>query len=102
MASGKLCEKSEIRCGLKAQRWNRHEPRQRQNRRAHSFDERSKIGNCTATFLLLLADIDLDIDGWRSPGFLPLLHKRVEQRAAIERVNGVEQFDRICRLVRLE
>ena len=102
MPSRKLGEQREIRRGLDAQRRNRHQPGQRQRRGADGIHELADLIDRTAALLRLLADIDLDIDRRGAIGLAGFPGQGVEQRAAIERMDGLEQLHRVRGLVRLK
>jgi hypothetical protein len=102
MASGKLRQEREEWRGLELEGWDCHEPGERQRRRADRFDEVPDLADRTAALLLLLSNIDLDLDIRSPAGLTCFLDQRIEEGAAVERLNRIEQLHRIIGLVRLQ
>ncbi len=69
---------------------------------ARHLKQFGQVGDGTAALLRLLADIDLDEARYPLPGLVERLGERLDQARPVERVDAVEQFDRVLRLVRLQ
>ena len=102
MPPRKFGEKREIRRRLDAERRDGHEARERKRRSAHRLDELADLPDRAPSLLLLFADVHLDMERRSAAGLVRLLHERVEERAAVDRVDRIEQLHGFGRLVRLE
>src|SRR3954451_11893654 len=102
MPPGDPAEQGEVGRWLNSERWDGHQPRERQRRCANRIDQAPDLVDGTAALLLLLTDVHLDVEPGEAVRFLGFLEQRIEQGSPIERMDRVEQLHRLRRLVRLQ
>lgn len=100
--AGKFGKKRKIWGGFNTQGWDRHQADKIKAGLPGVGDQLWQVIDPASAFLRLIPDIDLNEAGRMPSGFDLRLGKRRNQRVAVDRVNDIEERDRILCLVRLE
>ncbi len=102
MIARQLGKQREIGRRFEPDRRHAHQPRDRQRCRARRVEQRGQRFDLAAALLRLGADIDLKEACGAAPRAVHRAGQRGDERGAIDRMDRVEQRDRLFGLVRLK
>ena len=102
MVARELGQQREIGRSLRVGRRHRHQPADRQIRRARRLEQGRELVDRATTLLRFVSNIDLEKAGRAATLSLHRAGERGDEGRAVDRMDRVEQGDRILGLVRLQ